>query len=354
METVGVGMLGYAFMGKAHSAGYAQAVSLGGAPAHAELLGLAGRDEQKVREAAERYGWEYATPDWRELLADERIVLFDNGGPNALHGEASIAAAEAGRHVVCEKPLGRDADESFEIWRRVAATGVKHLCAFNYRFAPAVRAARELVRAGELGELRHFRGSYLQDWAEDPGLDTWRFARDEAGSGALGDIMSHVVDQARFLAGEVAAVQGVTRTFVEGRAVDDAAAATVEFENGAIGTLEATRLATGRKNALFWELNGSKGSLAFELERPNELWISRGRGFERVVVDAWWPPGHVVGWGDTFVGELAHMLRCIATGEEVGPWGATFEDGYRCAEVCDAIARGGRRELVYRGLNSLS
>jgi predicted dehydrogenase len=350
METVGVGMLGYAFMGKAHSAAYANVVALGDAPVRPRLLGIAGRDERAVREAAERYGWEYATTDWRDLLADERIALFDNGGPNALHGEASIAAAEAGRHVVCEKPLGRDADESYEIWRRVAAAGVKHLCAFNYRFAPAVRRARELVEAGELGDLRHFRGRYLQDWAEDPGLDTWRFAPGEAGSGALGDIMSHVVDQARFLVGEIAAVSGATRTFVEGRSVDDAAAAAVEFENGAIGTLEASRLATGRKNALFWEINGSKGSLAFELERPNELRLSRGRGFERIVVDAWWPPGHVVGWGDTFVSELAHVLRCVATGEDVAPWGATFEDGYRCAEVCDAIGRGGRVELVYRSL----
>jgi predicted dehydrogenase len=348
METVGVGMLGYAFMGKAHSAGYAQAVSLGGAPVRPQLLGLAGRNEEAVEDAAERYGWEYATTDWRDLLADERIVLFDNGGPNALHGEASIAAAEAGKHVVCEKPLGRDADESYEIWQRVAATGVHHLCAFNYRFVPAVRAARELVQSGELGEIRHFRGRYLQDWAEDPGLDTWRFAPGEAGSGALGDIMSHVVDQARFLVGEIAAVSGVARTFVEGRVVDDAAAAAVEFEDGAIGTLEATRLASGRKNDLAWEINGSQGSVAFELERLNELWISDGRGFERVVVDTWWPPGHVVGWGDTFVAELAHMLRCIATGETVGPAGATFEDGYRCAEVCDAIARGGRQEVRYR------
>jgi predicted dehydrogenase len=348
METVGVGMLGYAFMGKAHSAGYAQAVSLGGAPVCPHLLGIAGRNEEAVKDAAERYGWEYATTEWRDLLADERIVLFDNGGPNALHAEASIAAAEAGKHVVCEKPLGRDADESYEIWQRVATTGVQHLCAFNYRFVPAVRVARELVQSGELGEIRHFRGRYLQDWAEDPGLGTWRFAPGEAGSGALGDIMSHVVDQARFLVGEIAAVSGLARTFVEGRAVDDAAAAAVEFASGAIGTLEATRLATGRKNDLAWEINGSRGSIAFELERLNELWISRGRGFERVVVDAWWPPGHVIGWGDTFVAELAHMLRCIATGEDVGPAGATFEDGYRCAEVCDAIARGGRQEVRYR------
>ena len=325
MQTIGVGLLGYAFMGKAHSAGFNQVVALGDAPLRPLLVGIAGRDEQAVRDAAERYGYAYATTDWRELVADERIALFDNGGPNSLHAEASIAAAEAGKHVVCEKPLGRDADESYEMWRRVAATRVKHLCAYNYRFVPAVRRARELIDAGELGEIVHFRGRYLQDWGWDAAEDAWRFRPGEAGSGALGDIMSHVVDQARFLVGEVAAVAGGVRAFVPGRSVDDAAYAAVEFENGSVGTLEATRLATGRKNGLFWEVNGTRGSLAFELERLNELqWSHGGRGFERLVVDTWWPPGHVVGWGDTFTHELAHIVRCIANGGEVAPWGATF------------------------------
>jgi predicted dehydrogenase len=348
MDEIGVGMLGYAFMGKAHSAGFNQVVALGEAPLRPQLVGIAGRDEAAVQAAAARYGYSYATTDWRDLVADERIALFDNGGPNSLHAEASIAAAEAGKHVVCEKPLGRNADESLEMWRRVAAAGVKHLCAFNYRFVPAVRRARELVVGGELGDVVHFRGRYLQDWGWDASDDAWRFRPGEAGSGALSDIMSHVVDQARFLVGEIAVVAGGVRTFVPGRSVDDAAYAAVEFENGAVGTLEATRLATGRKNALFWEINGTKGSLAFELERLNELWFSRGDGFECIVVQDWWPPGHVVGWGDTFTHELAHFIRCVATGDEVGPWGATFEDGYRCAEVLDAIARGGRQELVYR------
>ena len=197
--------------------------------------------------------------DWRDLVADPEIGLFDNLGPNSLHAEPTIAAAEAGKHVVCEKPLGRDADESYEIWARVAATGVKHMCAFNYRFVPAVRLARELIEAGELGELRHFRGRYLQDWG-DTTAAVWRFEREAAGSGALGDLAAHVVDLARYLVGEIETVGGFLRTFVPGREVDDAVEATVEFANGAVGTLEATRLALGRRNAFQWEINGTKGS----------------------------------------------------------------------------------------------
>ena len=165
IPSIGIGMLGYAFMGKAHSNAFRKiAYMTWPPPLVPHLVGIAGRNEEAVGEAATRYGYEYATTDWRELVADERIGLFDNGGPNSLHAEATIAAAEAGKHVVCEKPLGRDADESYEIWRRVAATGVKHLCAFNYRFVPAVRLARELIEAGEIGEIHHFRGRYLQEW----------------------------------------------------------------------------------------------------------------------------------------------------------------------------------------------
>ena len=279
MTEIGVGMLGYAFMGKAHSNAFKKiAYITWPPPLEPRLVGIAGRNEEAVGEAARRYGYEYATADWRELVADDRIGLFDNGGPNALHAEPTIAAAEAGKHVICEKPLGRDADEAYEIWRRVAATGVKHLCGFNYRFVPAVRLARELIDAGELGEIRHFRGRYLQDWGDDPTLDTWRFDPDEAGSGALGDLGTHVIDLARFLNGEIATVSGLVKTFLPGRQVDDAIEAAVEFENGAVGTIESTRLALGRRNALQWEINGSKGSLAFDMERLNELQVFRADG----------------------------------------------------------------------------
>src|SRR5438105_11235642 len=359
-------MLGYAFMGKAHSNAFKKIGYMTWPPPLVpRLVSIAGRNEEGVRSAAERYGYERWTTDWHDLVSDPSIGLFDNGGPNSLHAEPTIAAAEAGKHVVCEKPLGRTADESYEIWRRVAATGVKHLCAFNYRFVPAVRLAREMIDAGELGEIRHFRGRYLQDWGDDPALDTWRFHADEAGSGALGDLGAHVVDLSRFLMGEIAAVSGFTKTFLEGRQVDDAVEAAVEFTSGAVGTIEATRFALGRRNAFQWEINGSKGSLAFDMERLNELQVfradgDRARGFKTVLVSEtdhpfwqhWWPPGHIIGWGDTFVHELHHFLQAIADDTEVAPYGADFEDGYRAAEICDAIVRSGetgaRETIAYR------
>src|SRR5690349_20754883 len=217
MAQIGVGMLGYAFMGKAHSNAYRKIAYITyPPPLEPLLLGIAGRNEQAVGEAAIRYGWDYATTDWRDLIADDRIGLFDNGGPNSLHAEPTIAAARAGKHVVCEKPLGRDADESYDIWKQVAATGVKHMTAFNYRFVPAVRLARQMIEAGELGEIYHFRGRYLQEWGATAAA-VWRFDRDAAGSGALGDLGAHVVDLARYLVGEIEAVSASTRTFFPGR-----------------------------------------------------------------------------------------------------------------------------------------
>ena len=367
IREIGVGMLGYAFMGKAHSNAFRKiAYMTWPPPLMPRLVAIAGRNEVAVAEAATRYGFERWSTQWEELVADPEIGMIDNLGPNALHAAPTIAAAEAGKHVVCEKPLGRDADESFEIWRRVAATGVKHLCAFNYRFVPAVRLAREMIDAGELGELRHFRGRYLQDWGETT-EQIWRFDREAAGSGALGDLAAHVIDLARYLVGEIDAVGGFLRTFIRGREVDDAVEATVEFESGVVGTIEATRLALGRRNAFQWEINGTKGSLSFDMERLNELQVfradgDRARGFKTVLVseadhpfwEHWWPPGHIIGWGDTFVHELHHFLAAITDDTDVAPHGATFEDGYRAAEVCDALVRSsenGRRERIeYRTL----
>ena len=347
-KSIGVGMLGYAFMGKAHANGYRTLSYMAWPPPlQPRLVSIAGRDESAVAEAARRYGFERYATDWRELVGDPDVGLFDNGGPNDLHAEPTIAAAEAGKHVVCEKPLGRDADESFEIWRRVHATGVVHMCAFNYRFVPAVRLAKRIVESGEIGEIRHFRGRYLQEWGPTD-AQAWRFDKAAAGSGALGDLGTHVIDLARYLVGEIASVSGALATFQPGREVDDAFEAIAEFDNGAIGTIEATRFAPGRKNAFAWEINGSKGSLAFDLERLNELQVSEGTaGFRtRLVSEAddpfwnwWWPHGHTIGWEHTFVHELEHLLGAIAGRNEVAPDGATFEDGYRASEVADAIVR---------------
>jgi predicted dehydrogenase len=372
VPTVGIGMLGYGFMGKAHSNAYKTlAYMTWPPPLMPELVAIAGRDAEGVAGAARRYGFAAHVTDWRALIADERIGVFDNASTNDLHAEPTIAAAQAGKHVVCEKPLGRDAAEAYDTWQRVAATGVKHMCAFNYRFVPAVRLAREIVASGELGEIFHFRGTYLQEWIVDAGFPmVWRLDKAVAGSGALGDIGAHVIDLARYLVGEIAAVSASTRTFVKARDgasvdVDDAVEAIVDFEHGAVGTIEASRFCPGRKNALRFEINGAKGSLAFDLERLNELQVhyadsTPGRlaqGFRTVLVsesdhpfwEHWWPQGHMLGWEHSFVHELHHFLAAIRDDGDVAPHGATFEDGYRAAEICDAMLRSaasGRRERI--------
>src|SRR3954452_6418225 len=235
---IGVGMLGYAFMGKAHSNGYRTlAYMTWPPPLVPELVTIAGRTEEAVAEAATRYGFADHVTDWKEIVADDRVGLFDNSGPNNLHAAPTIAAAEAGKHVLCEKPLGRDAAESFDTWQRGQAAGVKHMCAFNYRFVPAVRLARQLIEAGELGEIHHFRGRYLQEWGTTT-ADAWRFRRDEAGSGALGDLGAHVIDLARYLVGEITSVAASLATFMPGREVDDAFESVVDFEGSALGTIE--------------------------------------------------------------------------------------------------------------------
>jgi predicted dehydrogenase len=356
---IGVGLLGYAFMGAAHSRALLALQHLD-VPLRPELVSISGRNRESLEQARERWGWKEAVTDWREQVADERIGLFDNGGPNSLHAEPTIAAARTGKDVVCEKPLGLTAEESYEIWQEARRAGVRHLCGFNYRFVPAMRLARELLEAGELGEVVHFRARYLQSWGweADPGL--WRFEPRQAGTGALGDLGAHIVDLARYLVGEIVSVSARVRTIVPGREVDDHFVATVEFEGGVIGTLEASRLARGRLNSNAVEVNGSRGSLAFDAERLNELEVAGGSSSRRVLVTDpehpylrhWWPPGHTIGWGDTFVNELGHMLEAIAGEHDVGPHGATFEDGYRCAEVLEAILRsaesGQNGEVSYR------
>jgi predicted dehydrogenase len=343
-------------MGRAHSRALLALQHLD-VPLRPELVSISGRNREAVERARRLWDWGEAVTDWREQVADARVGIFDNAGPNAAHAEPTIAAARAGKHVLCEKPLGLTAGESYELWQVAEAAGVHHLCGFNYRFVPAVRLARELVQAGELGEIVHFRARYLQSWGWDADPELWRFDRAEAGSGAIGDLGAHIVDIARYLVGEMTSVSARVRTIVPGREVDDQFVATIEFENGVIGTLEASRLARGRLNSNAFEVNGSKGSLAFDVERLNELEVADTNGFRRVLVTDpdhpylrhWWRPGHIIGWGETFVHELGHLLEAVAGEHEVAPHGATFEDGYRCAEVLDAIVRSdesGRQEQV--------
>ena len=354
MTTLGVAMLGHGFMGHAHSRALAALTTLEERPAAIpRRVSICGRDRRSLERARRHWGWDAATLDWREQVTDERVAVFDNVGPNSLHAEPTLAALASGKHVLCEKPLGRTAAEARCLWQEARRAGVVHRCGFNLRFLPAVRLARELIERGELGELTHFRARFLASSAlRSDQRRTWRFDRAASGSGAVADLGSHLIDLARYLAGELAGVGAVTRTFVparDGRAVDvdDAFAAVVQFDGGAIGTLEASRAAGRRGNELGFELDGSLGSLAFDVDRLNALdLIDRRKQRTRIDVtapghpfmDLWWPaPGHAIGWGDTFVHELRHLLTAVAGPGSVRPHGADFEDGYRCAVVCDAM-----------------
>ncbi len=362
---IGIGMLGYAFMGKAHSHALLNiAHMMYPPPAVPRLVGIAGRDEQAVAEAARRYGYEGYYTDWRAMLDSDDIQLFDNGGPNDTHAEPCIVAAERGKHILCEKPLARNADEAQSMLEAVQKAGVKNMVAFNYRFVPAIRQIRKLVDSGLLGQIYHFRAVYLQEWvmAHYNLPMIWRLQKSAAGSGALGDLGAHIIDLARYLVGEVTSVSGMTRTFIDERPwgdgtmgkvdVDDAFTALLEFDNGALGTVEASRFAAGRKNGQRLEINAEKASIVFNLERLNELeifWVgdepAEAQGFRNVLVsepshpwwENWWPQGHIIGWEHTFVHEITHLLDCIVNDGAVAPIGADFVDGYRNAVICDAI-----------------
>ncbi len=363
---VGVGMLGYAFMGKAHSNAFKTIpYMMYPPPAIPKMVSISGRNEDAVKAAAQRFGYAKYTTDWREQIDDPDVQLFDNGGPNDAHAEPCIAAAAAGKHILCEKPLGRTAEESKTMLDAVEKAGVKHMVAFKYRFVPAIRQIKNLIDSGTLGRIYHWRAVYLQEWIM-PHFETpmiWRLDKSVAGSGSLGDLGAHIIDLAHYLVGDMKSVAAMTKTFIEKRPfadgsgmgtvdVDDAFVAAVEFTNGAIGTLEATRFAGGHKNSNCIEINGEKGSIRFNLERMNELdvfWVDdepkTTQGFTNVLIsepvhpwwENWWPAGHIIGWEHTFIHEITHLLDCIVNDKDVGPHGATFLDGYKTAVVCDAI-----------------
>lgn len=368
---IGVGMLGYAFMGKAHTNAYKKLpYMVYPPPAIPRLAAISGRNEEAVKEAARRYGYARAYTDWRRMLRSDKVQLFDNGGPNDAHADPVIMAARLGKHILCEKPLARNAKEAAKMLEAVEKAGVVHMVAHNYRFVPALRLAHDLIKSGKLGEIYHFRAVYLQEWIMDPDFPfVWRLDKATSGSGALGDLGSHIIDLARFLVGEPRKVTAMAKTFIPKRkdadgkmmdvSVDDAFTTLVEFENGALGTLEASRFCSGRKNFLLLEINGSKGSLTFDLERFNELQVfwkdespRETQGFHNVLVSEsfhpywnnWWPQGHVIGWEHTFVHEIAHLLDAIVNGKPVAPLGATFVDGFRNAVICDAILSSAKKE----------
>ena len=371
MQTLGVGMVGYAFMGAAHSQAWRTAPHAFDLPVRPVLAALCGRDPAATAAAAQRYGFGSTETDWRALLDRDDVQLIDVCAPGDSHAEISVAALEAGKHVLCEKPLANtvpEAEAMAAAAARAQARGVRSMVGFNYRRVPALALARQLIAGGQVGEIRHVRASYLQDWLADPAFPlTWRLQREHAGSGALGDLGSHVVDLAQCLTGQlIAGVSGVAATFVPNRpipggagatgpvTVDDAVAFTARLESGALASFEATRFATGRKNALRIEINGSRGSLAFDLERLNELEFcdaagspgpadAATQGFRRILVtepghpylSAWWPPGHVLGWEHTFTHQVRDLVTAIAQGTDPEP---SFADGLQVQHVLQAVS----------------
>jgi len=363
-EPLDIGVLGYRFMGKAHANAFARLPMFFDDAPELNRAVVVGRDESALEDAADRLGFERTATDWRDAIDD--VDVFYNLGPNNVHAEPSIAALEAGTPVFCEKPLAPTLDDAERMAAAAADADVPAGIAFNYRFVPAIQYAKGLINAGELGEIRHVRGRYLQDWLVDPEAPwSWRNDAETAGSGALGDLGAHTLDLVRFLVGDIDAVSGHLRTFVDERpvadgserrpvTVDDAYSAQLELENGAMGTVEATRFGTGHKNDHTIEIEGTTGGLRFSLERLNELDVMRedSRGYETILVteetdpyiDHWWPPGHVIGWEHTFVHENYEFLSAVAAD---GSYEPNFADGLAVQNVLDAVERSDdRREWV--------
>jgi predicted dehydrogenase len=368
---IGVGILGHAFMGKAHSNGYKQMPYIFyPPPAVPRLVSMCGRNEAAVREAAMRYGWEEYTTDWHDLVGDPRIQVFDNSAANYQHDETSIAAAQAGKHILCEKPMAISAPRARAMRDAVKQAGVKHMVNFNYRMVPAVRQAKMLIENGEIGEIYHFRGRYIQEAMVDPKLPwTWRSVPEQTGYGVLSDLGSHIIDLMRFLGGEPKNLSAMMTTFIKKRPLpdgsgktaphltDDAFQVIAELESGALANIEGSKFCHGRKNMNTFEVNGTRGSLWFNLEQMNELWFYRAdttpreaNGFRNVLVtdkyhpfiENWWPEGHIIGWENTFVHSVYLFMKAVARDEALDPLVATFEDGYRNAVITDAIAEAAR------------
>ena len=358
---LGVAVVGYSFMGKAHSNAWRNVGAFHPECPPVRQQVLVGRDPSAVKEAADRYGWAESATDWRSIIEHDDIDIVDICTPGHLHHDIALAALEAGKHVLVEKPLANSLAEAEAMVAAADAAerrGVLSMVGFNYRRVPALALARELIAAGRIGDVRQVRAAYLQDWLADASAPmTWRLRRETAGSGALGDLGSHVVDQVQTLLGSpVTSASGNLHTFVtsrEGEAgpepvtVDDAAWATLGTASGAVASVEASRMATGRKNGLTVEVYGTAGSLSFDLERLNELCVQDElggplAGQRRVLVteeshpylSAWWPPGHILGWDHTFTSQAADFLTAIATGTPPSP---SFADGLAVQRVLAAI-----------------
>lgn len=373
MKQIRVGMVGYKFMGKAHSHAYRDLPMFFPDVARPVMKLICGRDEAGVAQAAGQFGWEGYVTDWRELLDRDDIDLIDINAPSDAHKEIALAAAKAGKHLLCEKPLALTLSDSREMLQAAEDAGVKHMVGFNYRFAPAVRLAKKLIDEGRVGQIYHFRAWFLQDWIVDPEFPlVWRLQKDIAGSGSHGDLGAHLIDLAHYLVGDMTEVIGMSETFVKERplpasmtglsakgskdaprgavTVDDATLFMSRFACGALGSFEATRFAPGHRCTNAFEINGSKGSVKFDFERMNELQVyftgdaDDVQGFRRVLatdpahdyMDAWWPPGHTIGYEHTFIHEAVELMTALQQDRRPVP---NFADGVKCQEVLEAVDR---------------
>ena len=367
-----VGMVGYKFMGRAHSHAFVDIPVMFKPAATPVLQAICGREEAGVRAAQAEYGWKSYETDWRVLVARDDVDVVDVATPTNSHAEIAIAAAEHGKHVFCEKPLAMDLPQANAMLEAAERAGVKHQTGFNYRRLPAVMLMKRMIEDGRVGTIRHFRAQYLQDWIVDPDFPlVWRLDKSIAGAGVLGDLGAHVIDLARYLVGEVTSVVCLMETFIKERplvaeaagglgaaagqergevTVDDTAIFMARFASSAVGSFEVTRFATGRKNYETIEINGSEGSLAFNLERLNELgYYSRSdaegeQGFRTILatepthpyLDHWWPPGHIIGWEHSHIHQMFELCDAIGQNRMPEP---SFVDGARCQAVLEACAQ---------------
>jgi predicted dehydrogenase len=379
-RTLRIGLIGSGFTGRAHSNAWRQAPHYFPLKARLELHTLCARNRVHVETARSQLGWQYSSTDWREVVESPLIDVVDICTLNDSHVEIAIAAARAGKHVLCEKPLALTAADSEKMLAAARKSRVKHMVMFNYRRVPAVAFARQMIESGQLGAVRHFRATYLQDWLCDPKFPmSWRTRKESAGSGAHGDLNSHLVDMARYLVGEITETVGLQETFIKERprdaqaatlaapsarniekvTVDDAAIFLARFGTGknvapgAYASIESTRIAPGRKNFNRWEINASEGSIAFNLERLNELDYCDRRdaadkpGFKTILctqsthpyMNAWWRPGHAIGYEHTFIHAISDFVNAVASGSDMQP---DFLDGARCAAVIEAAVSSGK------------
>lgn len=356
-------------MGKAHSHAYKDVGMFFDLDADIEMTAICGRDEIGVRAAAEKFGWSSYETDYKRLIAREDINLIDVNAPSNAHKAIVLAAVRVGKHVFCEKPLALTLADAREMLQAAEEAGVKHAICFNYRFLPAIQLAKQILDEGRIGDIHHYRATYLQDWLADPNFPlAWRLDKEVAGSGSHGDLNAHCIDLARFLIGDFAKVVGHSKTFVHQRpipassqgltavasdefgdvTVDDATSFLAEFKNGAMGTFEATRFAYGRKNHKTFEIYGSKGAIRFNLERLNELEVyfqddpPHLKGFRTIIVTEgihpytanWWPPGHTIGYEHAFIHMVYELIQSIANDTDLHP---NFFDGVKCQQVLEAV-----------------